>query len=156
MANRLQYMTDKPSGNFKKKDKQYIDAVYNMSEMVKAVQIYYDQTYPTGSRLGRDRIRAMIMFFLDTIIHSVDRGARVTLTGFGSFRKKYIGEAYFPENVHGTRSYRAPFNKVMFNASGRFKDILNNRDQTAFEDNSAILDELHDFDNPPPTPKTDD
>lgn len=154
MSNKLQHITkNKKAGNHKKKVKEHIDAVYHMSEMVDAIQRYYNFAYPNSPKLSRDRIRAIILFFLDTIIYSVDRGARISIAGFGSFRKTYVKEAYYPENINRSITYRPPFNRVSFKPSSRFNDIINNRRNDAFGENQLILDDINDFDNPPPEKK---
>jgi nucleoid DNA-binding protein len=149
MVTPLQKHTDKKCGNFNKKTKDHIDAVYNMSEMVRVVQAYYKLSYPDSPPIPRDRIRAMLYFFLDTIIHSVDTAGKTTLTGFGTFKKQYISEAYYPDGVHRQACYRPPFYRIGFKASGRVKDILNHRNPDAFNENYNIIDELYDYDHSP-------
>lgn len=139
----------------KKNEQEQVDAVYHMSEMARLVQKYYDTTYPTGTRIGCDRIRAMLLFFLDTILYAVQNGEKVNLYGFGSFNRSLVSEAYYPNTLHNKACYRAAFHRVSFKPAKRVSDIVNNRLENPFKDSQTILDDLHDFSNPPPEQQTE-
>lgn len=138
------------SQRLRKEDKDHVEAVYYMSEIVRIVQKYYETTYPQSSPIGRDRIRAMLLFFLDLIIYIVQQGDKLQLVGFGTFFKTYVAEAYYPNSKYRKECYRPPFYRLSFKPAKRFSDTLNDRLEDPFKESQTILDDIYAFDNPQP------
>lgn len=122
------------------------DAIYNLSEAVDAAQIYYRQAFPNAVPIGREKIRALYLFLFDMIIHSIDRGALITFTNFGTFRRYYVPGSAIKEHIGGRTAHRRAHYRCAFNPSARFKRIMNTDDedtsQELFEENAKTLDEL--------------
>jgi nucleoid DNA-binding protein len=133
-----------------KEVKEYVQAIYNMSEITAMVKRYYDTTYPTGTRLGQARIRAMLMFMFDVIAYIVYNGDNVTIPGFGVFKSHSVKGTHMYNHLRDQMVYRPAFKRVSFQTHKRFASIMNNQSEEGFGDNEQILRDLHDFDNPPP------
>ena len=118
-------MTPEEFSRIKTKDKTYLDAAYNLNEICKAANLYFQIFYPNDQRLGVRRIRQLYLFLFDAIMHSIDLGARVTLTNFGTFKrsKLYPGRMVIP-TIGKVPTYRAPNYQVFFKASKHFRTMI--------------------------------